>query len=142
MFDNERYIGISHYYLENFDSCHVYLKRADDYYSMSEVKRMPILPYLIIAKQKIGDDQASKDLLEEFKRIAENNDAEKKDFILANWASYEVLSLLGEKKEAKVFLENAYFEVKSRSRDIKNKSDRNKYLSSTFHSKINDAWSN
>jgi len=142
VFDNERYIGISHYYLGNFDSCHVYLKRADEYYSMSEVKRMPILPYLIIAKQKVGDNQASKDLLEEFKRIAENNDAEKKDFILANWASYEVLSLLGEKKEAKAFLENAYFEVKSRSRDIKNKSDRNKYLSSTFHSKINDAWSN
>ena len=142
IFDNERYIGISHYYLGNFDSCHVYLKRADEYYSMSEVKRMPILPYLIIAKQKVGDDQASKDLLKEFKRIAENNDAEKKDFILANWASYEVLSLLGEKKEAKAFLENAYFEVKSRSRDIKNKSDRNKYLSSNFHSKINDAWSN
>ena len=142
IFDNERYIGISHYYLGNFDSCHVYLKRADEYYSMSEVKRMPILPYLIIAKQKVGDDQASKDLLKEFKRIAENNDAEKKDFILANWASYEVLSLLGEKKEAKAFLENAYFEVKSRSRDIKNKSDRNKYLSSNFHSKINEAWSN
>ena len=142
IFDNERYIGISHYYLGNFDSCHVYLKRADEYYSMSEVKRMPILPYLIIAKQKVGDNQASKDLLKEFKRIAENNDAEKKDFILANWASYEVLSLLGEKKEAKAFLENAYFEVKSRSRDIKNKSDRNKYLSSNFHSKINDAWSN
>ena len=142
IFDNERYIGISHYYLGNFDSCHVYLKRADEYYSMSEVKRMPILPYLIIAKQKVGDDQASKDLLKEFKRIAENNDAEKKDFILANWASYEVLSLLGEEKEAKAFLENAYFEVKSRSRDIKNKSDRNKYLSSNFHSKINDAWSN
>jgi len=142
VFDNERYIGISHYYLGNFDSCHVYLKRADEYYSMSEVKRMPILPYLIVAKQKVGDDQASKDLLKEFKRIAENNDAEKKDFILANWASYEVLTLLGEKKEAKAFLENAYFEVKSRSRDIKNKSDRNKYLSSTFHSKINDAWSN
>ena len=142
VFDNERYIGISHYYLKNFDSCHVYLKRADEYYSMSEVKRMPILPYLIIAKQKIGDNQASKDLLEELKRIAENNDAEKKDFILANWASYEVLSILGEKKEAKAFLENAYFEVKSRSRDIKNKSDRNKYLSSTFHSKISSAWSN
>ena len=142
VFDNERYIGISHYYLGNFDSCNVYLKRADEYYSMSEVKRMPILPYLIIAKQKVGENQASKDLLKEFKRIAENNDAEKKDFILANWASYEVLSLLGETKEAKAFLENAYFEVKSRSRDIKNKSDRNKYLSSTFHSKINDAWSN
>ena len=142
VFDNERYMGISHYYLGNFDSCHVYLKRADDYYSMSEVKRMPILPYLIIAKQKVGDNQASKDLLKEFKRIAENNDAEKKDFILANWASYEVLTLLGETKEAKAFLENAYFEVKSRSRDIKNKLDRNKYLSSTFHSKINDAWSN
>ena len=142
VFDNERYMGISHYYLGNFDSCHVYLKRADEYYSMSEVKRMPILPYLIIAKQKVGDNQASKDLLKEFKRIVENNDAEKKDFILANWASYEVLTLLGETKEAKAFLENAYFEVKSRSRDIKNKSDRNKYLSSTFHSKINDAWSN
>ena len=142
VFDNERYIGISHYYLGNFDSCHVYLKRADEYYSMSEVKRMPILPYLVIAKQEIGEAQASKDLLAELKQISENNDAEKKDFILANWAAYEIFSLLGEQKEAKVYLENAYFEVKSRSRDIKNKADRNKYLSSTFHSKINDAWNN
>ncbi len=103
---------------------------------------MPILPYLVIAKQEIGEAQASKDLLAELNKIAENNDAEKKDFILANWAAYEIFSLLGQQKQAKVYLENAYFEVKSRSRDIKNKEDRNKYLSSTFHAKINDAWNN
>ena len=101
---------------------------------------MPILPYLVIAKQKIGEDQASKDLLAKLEQIAKDNDAEKKDFILANWAAYEVFTLLGQQKEAKVYLENAYFEVKSRSRDIKNKSDRNKYLSSTFHAKVYDAW--
>ena len=28
VFDNERYMGISHYYLGNFDSCHVYLKTS------------------------------------------------------------------------------------------------------------------
>ena len=140
VFDNERYIGISHYYLGNFDSCNVYLRRADEYYSRSPVKRLPILPYLIIAKEKVGEAKVSKALLEEFKQIAESTDADKKDLILTNWASYEVLSLLGQSKEAKVFLENAYFEVKSRSRDIKNKADRSKYLATSLHTKINDAW--
>ena len=140
VFDNERYIGISHYYLGNFDSCNVYLRRADEYYSLSPVKRLPILPYLIIAKEKVGEAKVSKALLEEFKQIAEDTDADKKDLILTNWASYEALSLLGQSKEAKVFLENAYFEVKSRSRGIKNKADRSKYLSTFLHTKINDAW--
>ena len=142
VFDNERYIGMSHYYLENFDSCDVYLSRADKYYSASGVKRLPILPYLILAKKKTGNVELSNDLLDEFKELAENNDAEKKDLILANWASYDLLTQLGDHNEAKKFLEEAYFELKSRSREMKNKADRNKYLTSHLHQKINEAWDN
>ena len=78
LYNNERYIGISHHYLGNYDSSNVYLKRADEYYSMSEVKRMPILPYLVIANQKIGEVKASKDALNDFMQIADENDPEKK----------------------------------------------------------------
>ena len=142
VFDNERYIGMSHYLLGNFDSCNVYLSRADKYYAASGVKRLPILPYLILAKKEIGEVQISSKLLEEFKQIVENNNAEKKDLILANWAAFDLFTQLGESKEAKKFLEEAYFEVKSRSREMKNKADRSKYLASPLNSKINDAWSN
>ena len=124
------------------DSCDVYLSRADKYYSASGVKRLPILPYLILAKKKTGNVELLNDLLDEFKELAENNDAEKKDLILANWASYDLLTQLGDHNEAKKFLEEAYFELKSRSREIKNKADRNKYLTSHLHKKINEAWDN
>jgi class 3 adenylate cyclase/tetratricopeptide (TPR) repeat protein len=140
IFDNERYIGMSHYYLGNYDSCKIYLKRADEYFSSSQVKRLAILPYLIVSYKKTGDAKNSDDLLQKFKEIAQENDAEKKDFIIANWASYEALDFIGQSDKAREFLENAYFEIKSRSRDIKNKSDRNKYLAANLHDKITKAW--
>ena len=140
IFDNERYIGMSHYYLGNYDSCKIYLKRADEYFSSSQVKRLAILPYLIVSHKKTGDAKRSDEILQKFKEIAQENDAEKKDFIIANWASYEALDFIGQSEEAREFLENAYFEIKSRSRDIKNKSDRNKYLAANLHDKITKAW--
>ena len=142
IFDNERYIGMSHYYLGNYDSSKIYLERADEYFSASQGKRLAILPYLIISNQRIGNINESDELLTQFKDIAEKNDAEKKDFIIANWASYEVLGFLGHDEDAREYLENAYFEIKSRSRDIKNKTDRNKYLGTELHNKISNAWNN
>ncbi|MDP6170013.1 MAG: tetratricopeptide repeat protein [Candidatus Marinimicrobia bacterium] len=138
--ENEQYIGMSHYYLGHFDSCNVYLNRADEYYSSSQEKRLAILPYLIASYKKVGDAQVSNTLLKDLRSIAEDHEALKKDLIIANWASYEALDLLGHGKEAKGFLENAYFEIKSRSRDIKDKDDRSKYLATTLHTKITKAW--
>ena len=101
---------------------------------------MAILPYLIASYKKVGDAQVSNTLLKDLRSIAEDHEALKKDLIIANWASYEALDLLGHGKEAKGFLENAYFEIKSRSRDIKDKDDRSKYLATTLHTKITKAW--
>lgn len=140
IYDNERYIGMSHFYMGNYDSSNIYLNRADEYFSASKSKRLAILPYLIVSHQKTKDFQLSEDFLKKFKELAKENDAEKKDFIIANWASYEALNELGQKIEAREFLENAYFEIKSRSRDIKNKADRSKYLATALHDKITDAW--
>ncbi len=142
IFDNERYIGMSHYYLENYDSSKIYLERADQYFSVSKEKRLAILPYLILSNKKTGNTARSEKLLTLFNEISQENDAEKKDYIIANWASYEAMGFLGHDEEAKGFLENAYFEIKSRSRDIKNKTDRNKYLATNLHNKISRAWNN
>ena len=48
---------------------------------------------------------------------------------------------MNEKSEAAEYLENAYFELKSKSKDIKNKKDRNIYLSSKLHENIMNEWS-
>ena len=80
-------------------------------------------------------------VLKEFREIVQETDAEKKDYIIANWAAYEALSAVNEKSEAAEYLENAYFELKSRSKDIKNKQDRNKYLSAKLHENIINEWS-
>ena len=48
---------------------------------------------------------------------------------------------MNEKSEAAEYLENAYFELKSKSKDIKNKKDRNIYLSAKLHENIMNEWS-
>jgi len=141
-YDNERYIGMSHYYMGNYDSSNIYLNRADRYFSASKSKRLAILPYLIVSHHMTEDKKSSENFLIEFKEIAKENDADKKDFIIANWASYQALNQLGQKSEAREFLENAYFEIKSRSKNIKNKIDRSKYLATSLHRDIADAWNN
>ena len=141
IFDNQRYLGMSHFYLSNYDSCSIYLKRSDEYFAASAQKRLSILPYLIFSYKKSGNDSRSEKLLEEFENILVDHDPNPKDYILTNWSSYETYKFLGKRSEAKEFLENAYFELKSRSRNIKNKSDRNKYLDTELHRKIVSSWS-
>ena len=43
-------------------------------------------------------------------------------------------------KSAKEYLENSYLELKTRSKKIKNKTDRKQYLSVSLHQDISDAW--
>ena len=44
------------------------------------------------------------------------------------------------KKDASEYLENAYFELKARSKNIKDKKDRNKFLQTKLHTTIASAW--
>jgi hypothetical protein len=53
---------------------------------------------------------------------------------------YQAHLLAGDKKSAKEYLENSYLELKTRSKKIKNKTDRKQYLSVSLHQDISDAW--
>ena len=55
---------------------------------------------------------------------------------------YRVQQLLGNTKTAKEYLENSYLEIKSRSKNIKDKKDREKYLSVKLNQDIAAAWDN
>jgi len=139
-FENERYLGMSHYYMANWDSCNIYMKRSDEYFSASAQKRLAILPYLIVSYKRTGDIKRSDETLKVFENLSQENECESKDLIIGNWAAYEAFDYLGKKDEAQGFLEDAYFEMKSRSKDIKNKADRNKFLDTDLHKKITNAW--
>ena len=136
-----RYIGMSHFYLSNFDSCNFYLKKSDEFFANDYRKRLAILPYLVISYMKTGDNTLSNTALKNFRDIISDNDPPDKDYIITNWAAYKALSAVNEKSEAAEYLENAYFELKSKSKDIKNKQDRKKYLSAKLHENITNEWS-
>ena len=136
-----RYIGMSHFYLSNFDSCNFYLKKSDEYFSNHLTKRLSILPYLVISYMKTGDNTLSNTALKNFRDIISDYDPPDKDYIITNWAAYKALSAVNEKSEAAEYLENAYFMLKSKSKDIKNKQDRKKYLSAKLHENIMNEWS-
>ena len=55
---------------------------------------------------------------------------------------YRVQQLLGKTKAAKEYLENSYLELKYRSKNIKDKKDRKKYLSVQLNQDITAAWDN
>ena len=136
-----RYIGMSHFYLSNFDSCNFYLKKSDEYFVYDYRKRLSILPYLVISYMKTGDNTLSNTALKNFRDIISDNDPPDKDYIITNWAAYKALSAVNEKSEAAEYLENAYFMLKSKSKDIKNKQDRKIYLSAKLHENIMNEWS-
>ena len=75
-----------------------------------------------------------------FEKIALNKDPLPADYILTNWAMYELLVDLGNYSSASPYLENAYFEIKSRSKNIRDKKDRNQYMQTNLHKKIAAAW--
>ena len=136
-----RYIGMSHFYLSNFDSCNFYLKKSDEFFANDYRKRLAILPYLVISYMKTGDNTLSNTALKNFRDIISDYDPPDKDYIITNWAAYKALSAVNEKSEAAEYLENAYFMLKSKSKDIKNKQDRKKYLSAKLHENITNEWS-
>ena len=69
-----------------------------------------------------------------------DNEIADSDISVVNWNMYQVHELTGDKKSAKEYLENSYLEIRSRSKNIKNKDDRNQYLSIKLHQDITAVW--
>jgi len=139
---SDRYtaIGMAHFNLTNYDSAAYYLTMADDIFSGNPVGRLTILSWLAVTSIKDGKTQRAKVYVKEFEEIISTVDPADEEIISLNWNMYRVQQLLGNTKTAKEYLENSYLELKSRSKNIKDKNDRNKYLSVKLNQYITAAW--
>ena len=135
-----RYIGMCHYYLDNYDSSNVYLSRSYRFFGEDSLKLLSIIPFKILNDIKTKNKTTIKEYFATFKNITSENDPLPEDYILTSWAMYKAFSALGDNSGASEYLENAYFELKSRSKNIKDKKDRKKYLKTNLHKKIANAW--
>jgi class 3 adenylate cyclase/tetratricopeptide (TPR) repeat protein/TolB-like protein len=138
---SNRFIGMSHFYLANHDSSVWYLEECYEYYSEDIRKQLSILPFLVISYNKVNDTKSSNRSLEEFEEIIEEEDPYPPDYIMTNWVAYEAFKSINQNAEAKGYLEDAYIEIKTQSKNIKNKKDRNKFLKMKFHQNIISKWS-
>ena len=91
-------------------------------------------------KQK--DEKSSKEALAEFNSIIAEEDPYPYDNILTNWAAYKTFVMLNDQDQASEYLESAYLELKTQSKNIKNKKDRNKFLKTKLHKEIVSSWKN
>ena len=139
---SERYkgIGIAHFNLTNFDSAVHYLSKADSIYADIPINRLTTLSWLAVTFMKDGQKSQAKSYIKIFNELIEQHDPNSKDVISLNWNMYQAHVSVGNKRAAKEYLENAYLELKSRSKNIKNKTDRNQYLSVQLHQEISTAW--
>jgi len=139
---NKRYlaIGTSHFNLSNYDSAAYYLTMADSFYIDLPVDRLGLLSWMALASSNDGKIEKTKAYIKEFEDIYKENDPDKKQVIMINWNMYRVYQSIGKSKTAKEHLENAYLEMKSRSKSIKDKGDRNQYLSAKLNQKITTTW--
>ena len=137
---NNRFIGMSYYYLANHDSSTWYLEECYDYYEEDVRKHLSILPFMIVSYKKQNNEKLSKKALDEFNVIIIEEDPYPYDNILVNWAAYNTFTLLNNKDQAAEYLENAYLELKTQSKNIKNKKDRNKFLKTKLHQEIVSSW--
>ena len=135
---SNRFIGMSHYYMANHDSSIWYLEECYDYYTETKDirKHLSILPFLIISYDKVKDTKSSDKALNQFNEIIVDEDPYPTDYIMTYWIAYEALKSVNNEEEAGEYLENAYLELKTQSKNIKNKKDRNKFLKTKFHQEI------
>ena len=140
--DLERYkvIGMSHCNLSNYDSAAYYLNMADSILIDYPIDRLNTLSWLALTSTKDGNKNLTKTYIEEFEGIYGDNDPPQDNIIRINWNMYNVYQSLEKTKTAKEHLENSYLELKSRSKNIKNKGDRSKFLSVKLHEYITSAW--
>ena len=80
--------------------------------------------------------------IEKFKKILEEEDPNDKEAVLIYWMAHKMYDANKNKKMASEYLESAYLELKSNSKDIKNKKDRVLYLDAPLHKNIISAWGN
>ncbi len=135
-------IGMTHFELANYDSAKFYMFKADSIFNDIDFpeNRLVSLAWLSLISIKKGEKKKTVSLSKEFEKL--NNDFEPipDEIISMNWNMYKVHQLLGNKKTSKKYLENSYFEIKSRSKNIKVKQDREKYLSVKQNQEIITAW--
>ena len=139
---SDRYtaIGMTHFNLANYDSATYYLSIANSNYMEYPVNRLTILSWLAITSIEDGNTRGARAYVKEYEEIISNEDPMKVDIIRLNWNIYRVHKSLGNTKTARGYLEDSYFELKSRSKNIKDKKDRNKYLSGKLNQDIIAAW--
>lgn len=141
---NNRFIGMSHYFLANYDSSLLHLKECYEYYSNSGDmrKQLSVLPFLILAFEHLNNNNSSKKFVQKFNILIEDYDPYPNDYILTNWMAYKALKNSAFKENSVEYLENAYLEIKSKSKNIKNKKDRNKFLKTKLHTKVVSTFKN
>ena len=139
---SERYLGIgmTYFNLTNYDSAAYYLGKADSIFLKLPVKRLSTLSWLAVTSMKDAQNVTAQNYIKMFDELFEQIDPKRADIISINWNMYQVHELAGDKKSAKEYLENAYLEMKSHSKMIKNKTDRNQYLSVKLHKDILAHW--
>ena len=139
---SNRFIGMAHFYQTNYDSSISYLEESYEYYSDDSRRQLSVLPFLIISYNKINNTKKSEKALQDFNEIIEEEDPHPEDYIMANWMAYQALVNLNNIEEAGDYLENAYLQLKTQSKNIKNKKDRNKFLKTKLHKEIVSSWKN
>ena len=133
-------LGIAYFNLSNYDSASYYFGKADSIIVDFPVERLPTLSWLAVTSMTDGQKTKALNYIQSFNDIFDQTDPKRKDIITLNWNMYQAHVLNGNKKSAKEYLENSYLELKSRSKNIKNKTDRNQYLSVQLHQDISKAW--
>ena len=135
-------LGIVHFNISNYDSASYYFEKADSIIVDFPVNRLTTLSWLAAISMMDNQQEKGLNYIQSFNDIFVQTDPKHKDIITLNWNMYQAHLLNGNKKSAKKYLENSYLELKSRSKNIKNKKDRNQYLSIRLHQDINKAWNN
>ena len=135
-----KFKGMAYFHKSEYDSTLFYLNDVNDIYKDYPIQSLEILPYLSLANLKIGEVDISNTFIEKFRTILENEDPGDKEAVLIYWMAYRMYDENKDKKMASEYLENAYLELKSKSKDIKNKKDRKLFLDAPLHKKIIDAW--
>ena len=133
-------IGMTYFSLSNYDSAGFYFKIADSLYSNYPVLRLTTVAWLAITNIKKGLKPEAREYIKVFDSLIEDSEPKSGDVISVYWNVYQTYKNLGEIKSGKGYLEDSYFEIKSRSRNIKNKSDRKKYMAVKLHKDIIAAW--
>ena len=131
---------MAHFYLANYDSSIWYLEESYEYYLEDPQRKLSVLPFLIISHGKLNNKENSIKYLEDFNQSIEEEDPHPDDYIITNWMAYEALKDSDNKDDADEYLENAYLQLTTESKNIKNKKDRNKFLKTKFHQKIVDTF--